>query len=224
MITADTEVLVTENSGLIWSIARRFFGRGTDPDDLYQIGCLGLIKAARDFDPEYGTKFSTYAVPKISGEIQRFLRDDGTVKVSRSVKEKSYKIARAKSELEQTLGRSPALSELSEATGYSPEELAVCENASAAVDSLQRELGQDGDGFDLANTLADFTAEDKMLEQVALRDAISKLPDKERQVIVLRYWRGLTQANAAKVMNVSQVQISRLEKRAVTILRSFLSS
>ncbi|MDR2361023.1 MAG: sigma-70 family RNA polymerase sigma factor [Oscillospiraceae bacterium] len=223
MTTADTDAIVNDNSGLVWSIARRFFGRGTDPEDLYQIGCLGLIKAARDFDPEYGTKFSTYAVPKISGEIQRFLRDDGMVKVSRSTKERAYKIARAKSELEQTLGRAPALSELAEITGYSPEEIAVCENVSATIDSLQRELGQDGDGLDLANTLADFAAEDKMIEQIALRDAVSKLPDKERQVIILRYWRGVTQANAAKVLGVSQVQVSRLEKRAVSLLRSFLS-
>ena len=212
--------LVEENSGLVWSIVRRFFGRGVDPDDLYQLGCLGLLKAIWGFDRAYGTRFSTYAVPKISGEIRRFLRDDGVVKVSRSVKEQAAKIRQARLLLEQRIGREPKMSELSAETGLSPEEIAFVETATGPADSIQRESGDDG--FTLELVLGDFGAEDKMVEHVALRAAIEKLPEREKQVIALRYYHGMTQQDSARVLHVSQVQISRLERRAVDMLRKMM--
>ena len=212
--------LIEENSGLIWSIAKRFFGRGADPDDLYQLGCVGFLKAIEGFDEQYGTCFSTYAVPKIAGEIRRFLRDDGTVKVSRSTKECSAKIKAARFALEQRIGREPTVSELSRETGLSAEEIAFAETATGPAESLQRESGEDG--FSLELILSDTGAEERMIEHVALRAAIEKLPVKERQVIVLRYYHGMTQQNCAKVMHSSQVQVSRLERRAITLLKDYL--
>ncbi len=212
--------LVEENSGLIWSIAKRFFGRGVDADDLYQLGCVGFLKAIDGFDESFGTRFSTYAVPKISGEIRRFLRDDGTVKVSRGIKEQAAQIKSAGLALEQRIGREPNISELAAETGFSPEEIAFAEVATGPAESLQRETGEDG--FTLELVLGDYTAEEKMVERVALRAAIEKLPDKERQVVALRYYHGMTQQNCAKVMHVSQVQISRLERRAFETLRELL--
>lgn len=212
--------LIEENSGLIWSIARRFFGRGVDPDDLYQLGCVGFLKAIEGFDESYGTRFSTYAVPKISGEIRRFLRDDGTVKVSRGIKEQAAQIKNARLRLEQRLGREPSVSELARETGFTPEEIAFAEMATGPAESLQREAGEDG--FTLELVLGDFSAEEKMVEHVALRSAIEKLPAREQQVVALRYYHGMTQQNCAKVLRVSQVQISRLERRAVDALREML--
>ena len=212
--------LVEENTGLIWSVARRFFGRGVEPDDLYQLGCVGFLKAIEGFDLSYGTQFSTYAVPKISGEIRRFLRDDGVVKVSRTIKEQAVKIRQARLLLEQRIGREPKMSELSAETGLSPEEIAFAETATGPADSIQRESGDDG--FTLELVLGDFGAEDKMVEHVALRAAIEKLPEREKQVIALRYYHGMTQQASARVLHVSQVQISRLERRAVEMLRTML--
>ena len=212
--------LIEENSGLIWSIAKRFFGRGVDPDDLYQLGCLGFLKAIDGFDESFGTRFSTYAVPKISGEIRRFLRDDGTVKVSRGIKEQAAQIKSARLALEQRIGREPNISELAAETGFSPEEIAFAEVATGPAESLQKENGEDG--FTLEHVLGDYMAEEKMVEHVALRAAIEKLPEKERQVVALRYYHGMTQQNCARVMHVSQVQISRLERRAVDTLREML--
>ena len=214
--------LIEENSGLIWSIARRFFGRGVDPDDLYQLGCVGFLKAIEGFDTGFGTKFSTYAVPKISGEIRRFLRDDGTVKVSRGIKEQAAQIRAARLMLEQRIGREPTVSELSRELEMSPEDIAFAETATGPAESLQKESGDDG--FTLELVLGDFTAEEKMVEHVALKAAIEKLPERERQVVALRYYHGMTQQNCAKVMRVSQVQISRLESRAVDDLRLMLES
>lgn len=212
--------LVEDNAGLIWSIARRYFGRGVDPEDLYQLGCLGFLKAIEGFDESFGTKFSTYAVPKISGEIRRFLRDDGTVKVSRGIKEQAAQLRAARVELEQRIGREPTVSELSRETGVSPEDIAFVETATGPAESLQRETGEDG--FTLELVLGDYSAEEKMVEHVALRAAIEKLPDRERQIVALRYYHGMTQQNCAKVMHVSQVQISRLERRAVEQLREWM--
>lgn len=218
---AAAERLIEENSGLIWSVARGFFGRGVDSDDLYQLGCVGFLKAIEGFDESFGTQFSTYAVPKISGEIRRFLRDDGTVKVSRSIKEQSQQIRTARRQLEQKLGREPALSELSEETGFSPEEIAFAESATGPAESLQRETGSEG--FTLEHMLCDVGAEEKMIEHVSLRYAVEKLPEKERKTVYLRYFHGMTQEAASRVMGVSQVQISRLERRAIEHLRHVLA-
>ncbi len=214
------QALVEENSGLIWSVARRFFGKGAEADDLYQLGCVGFLKAIEGFDEDYGTKFSTYAVPKISGEIRRFLRDDGAVKVSRGIKEQAAKIRQARAGLEQRIGREPTMSELSHETGISPEDIAFAETATSETHSINRESGEDG--FSLELVLGDFGAEEKMVEHVALRAAVEKLPQRERQVIALRYYHGMTQQNCARVMHVSQVQISRLERRAIELLRDNL--
>jgi len=213
--------MIVENSGLVWSIARRFFGRGVDSDDLYQIGCIGFIKAMQGFDPEFGTQFSTYAVPKISGEIRRFLRDDGSVKVSRSIKERAMQIRTTRSKLEQSMGREPTLSEISAETGIAVEDIAVAETATRETESLQKESGEDG--FTLEHVLADFTQEEKLIEYVALREAITRLPDKEQMVIKLRYYRGMTQNSVAKILKVSQVQVSRLEKRAMEQIKKHMS-
>ena len=209
--------LLEENSGLIWSVARRYFGRGAEAEDLYQLGCLGFLKAIEGFDEEFGTRFSTYAVPKIAGEIRRFLRDDGMLKVSRGVKEQAAKIHQARLALEQRLGREPSVSELTEATGFSGEEIAFAQLATGPAESIHSPCGEDG--FNLELVLGDFEAEERMLERVSLRALVEQLPERERKVIVLRYFHGLTQQSCARVLGVSQVQVSRLERRAVDALR-----
>lgn len=219
--TVATEILVTENSGLIWSVARRFVGRGTELDDLYQLGCLGFLKAVEGFDLAYGTQFSTYAVPKISGEIRRFLRDDGAVKVSRSIKEQAATIRSARSHLSSALGREPTIQEISRQTGFSPEEIALAETATAATESIQRESGEEG--FSLENVLTDTESEERMVEKIALRQAIEALPEREKMVVKLRYFHCLTQQQVAKIMSVSQVQVSRIEKKAIISLRERLA-
>lgn len=214
------ERVVTENSGLIWSVARRFMSRGVELDDLYQLGCVGFIKAVNGFDEDYGTQFSTYAVPKISGEIRRFLRDDGSIKVSRGIKERANVIRSARHSLEQKLGREPTISELSSETGIDAEDIAVAETATVATESLNRECGDDG--FTLEHVLGDYTQEERMLERVALKEAIGILAEREQQIISLRYFHGMTQDKTSKVMGVSQVQVSRLERRALLALREFM--
>lgn len=215
-----SERLVTENSGLIWSVARRFLGRGAEADDLYQLGCVGFLKAVEGFDLDFGTQFSTYAVPKIAGEIRRFLRDDGAIKVSRSIKEQAYVIHTVRSRLAVTLGREPTIMEIAEQTGMAPEEIALAENATASTESIYKQSGEDG--FSLENILSDTESEESMVERISLRQAIEKLPEREKNVIKLRYFHGLTQERASKVLGVSQVQISRIEKKALQSLQHLL--
>ena len=214
------DVLVEENSGLIWAVAKRFIGRGTEADDLYQLGCLGFLKAVEGFDLQFGTQFSTYAVPKIAGEIRRFLRDDGAVKVSRGIKEQAATIKSARNQLTNALGRDPTIQEISRQTGFTPEEIALAETATAATESIQRETGEEG--FSLEDVLTDTESEEKLVEKIALRQAIDTLPERERMVIRLRYFHALTQDRVAKVLQVSQVQVSRIEKKAVSALRELL--
>ena len=211
------EQAVRENSGLIWSIVRRYYGRGVEPDDLYQLGCLGFLKAVQGFDFSYGTCFSTYAVPKIAGEIRRFLRDDGSVKVGRSIREKAYLLYSARERLQQAGGREPTLSELSELTGMTPEEIARVEIATDVPESLQAE---NEDGLSLEGVLGTDAPEDALVERIALREAVERLPEKEKMTILLRYYRGFTQAQTARVLRVSQVQISRLERKGLLQLRA----
>lgn len=219
--SSATETLVEENAGLIWSVARRFMGRGAEPDDLYQLGSLGFLKAIEGFDLQYGTQFSTYAVPKIAGEIRRFLRDDGAVKVSRSIKEQAATIKSARSRLTAALGRDPTIQEISRQTSFSPEEIALAETATAATESIQRETGDEG--FTLENVLTDTESEDRMVEKIALRQAVDALPEREKMVINLRYFHCLTQQRVAKVMSISQVQVSRIEKKALVLLRELMA-
>lgn len=209
--------LVEENTGLIWSVVKRYPRRGVDNEDLYQLGCLGFLKAVQGFDTAYGTQFSTYAVPKIAGEIRRFLRDDGMVKVGRGVKEQALVIYRARSQLMEKLGREPALSELAEATGLTAEDIAAADLATSAVASLQAETTETG--LPLEGLLGSESPEEGMVERVALRTAIDRLPERERKLILLRYFKGLTQDKTAKILGISQVQVSRLEKKAIQFLR-----
>ncbi|MCI6055671.1 sigma-70 family RNA polymerase sigma factor [Dysosmobacter sp.] len=210
------EQAVIENNGLIWSVVRRYYGRGVDPEDLYQLGCLGFLKAVQGFDFDYGTCFSTYAVPKIAGEIRRFLRDDGTIKVGRSLREQAQTLYTVRQRLRQQLGREPALSELSDATGWTAEEIAQVDLATDAPDSLQRETA---DGLTLEGTLGTEAPEESLVERIALREAIDHLPERERMTILLRYFKGLTQDQTARILGVSQVQVSRLERRGLKRLR-----
>ena len=211
--------LLLDNSGLIWSVVRRFYGRGVEPDDLYQLGCVGFLKALEGFDFGFGTQFSTYAVPKITGEIRRFLRDDGAIKVSRTVKEQAATIKIVRQQLTAALDREPTLSEIAEKTGLTIEEIAVAETATSSAESIQKQTGEDG--FSLEDVLTKGDPEEELIERIALREAISALPQRERLVIELRYFRCMTQEQVSRVLQVSQVQISRIEKKAIQNLRKF---
>ena len=215
------EQLVTENAGLIWSVARRFLGRGAEQDDLYQLGCLGFLKAVDGFDLAFGTQFSTYAVPKIAGEIRRFLRDDGAVKVSRSIKERAAAIKSMRNHLISALGREPTIQEIADQTGLTLEEIALAESATATVESIQQTAGEEG--FTLENVLTDTESEEILLERISLRQAIEILPERESVVIRLRYFHGLTQERVSKILDVSQVQVSRIEKKALSHLRELMT-
>ena len=215
------EQAVIENNGLIWSVVRRYYGRGVDPEDLYQLGCLGFLKAVQGFDFDYGTCFSTYAVPKIAGEIRRFLRDDGMVKVGRGRKEQALLIHRARTQLTAQLGREPVLSELAQVTGLTPEDIAAADLAVASVASLQAESGENG--LSLEGMVGSESPEEGMVEKMALHTAINRLPERERKLIFLRYYKGFTQDKTAKVLGTSQVQVSRLEKKSILFLRGELS-
>lgn len=211
--------LIEENAGLVWSIARRYFGRGVDPEDLYQLGCLGFLKSIEGFDPTYGTQFSTYAVPKIAGEIRRFLRDDGSIKVSRSLKERAAQIKMVRQRLTAQWNREPTLSELSKELELTVEEIAEAETATSCTESIQKETGEDG--FSLEDVLTEGSMEERLIEHIALKEALSRLPERERTVLNLRFFHGLTQDRTAKVIGVSQVQVSRIEKKAIQALRGY---
>lgn len=214
------EQAVIENNGLIWSVVRRYYGRGVESDDLYQLGCIGFLKAVQGFDFDYGTCFSTYAVPKIAGEIRRFLRDDGTIKVGRSIREKAQMLYGLRERLRNELGREAVLSELAEVSGLSVEEIAQIDLATDTPESLQRETIE---GLTLEGTLGTEAPEEQMVERIALREAIDQLPERERMTILLRYFKGLTQEQTARIIGVSQVQVSRLERKSLKRLReSFL--
>lgn len=213
--------VLTENVGLIWSIVKRYSGCGVDTDDLYQLGCIGFIKAVKGFDLTYGTQFSTYAVPKIAGEIRRFLRDDGSVKVGRSLREKGQTLFYTRERLRHTLGREPQLSELAQETGMTVEEVAAVELANGPLESLQQETI---DGLTLESTLGTDSPEEGMVEKIALREAIDSLPEWERITILLRFFRGMTQEQAARILKVSQVQVSRLERKGLAKLREILEA
>lgn len=213
--------VLTENVGLIWSIVKRYSGCGVDTDDLYQLGCIGFIKAVKGFDLTYGTQFSTYAVPKIAGEIRRFLRDDGSVKVGRSLREKGQTLFYTRERLRHTLGREPQLSELAQETGMTVEEVAAVELANGPLESLQQETI---DGLTLESTLGTDSPEEGMVEKMALREAIDSLPERERITILLRFFRGMTQEQTARILKVSQVQVSRLERKGLAKLREILEA
>lgn len=218
---AEMERLLQENSALIWSVAHRFTGRGCELEDLYQLGCIGFVKAVQGFDTEYGTQFSTYAVPKIAGEIKRFLRDDGLIKVSRSLKENAARVFAARERFERERGRAPYVSELCDLTGLTAEEVAQTASAPAEPCSLDEPMGEEG--FSLHNLLPAAGDEEKMVEHLDLRSAIDRLEEQQRMVILLRYYKDMTQQKVAQTLGLTQVQVSRLEKRACQTLQKMLT-
>jgi RNA polymerase sporulation-specific sigma factor len=204
--------IVQKNMRLVWSVVQRFLNRGYEPDDLFQIGCIGLLKSVDKFDLSYDVKFSTYAVPMIIGEIQRFIRDDGTVKVSRSLKETGNKIRKAKDELSKRLGRVPTIVEIAGFLEIPPEDVVLAQEASRAPSSIHETVYEnDGDPITLLDQIAD--TETKWFEKIALKEAIEELDERERLIVYLRYYKDQTQSEVASRLGISQVQVSRLEKK-----------
>lgn len=207
------DIIVNRNTRLVWSVVQRFLNRGYESDDLFQIGCIGLIKSVDKFDLSYDVKFSTYAVPMIIGEIQRFLRDDGTVKVSRSLKEMANKIRKMKDELSKTLGRVPSIMELAEKLEISPEEVVFAQEASRSLTSIHETVYEnDGDPITLLDQIAD-QSQTKWFDKIALKEAVGHLNERERLIVYLRYYKDQTQSEVADRLGISQVQVSRLEKK-----------
>ncbi len=214
------EMLITQNMGLVRTLARRFIGRGVEYDDLMQIGTMGMLKAAKSFDLQMGTAFSTYAVPLIIGEIRRFLRDDGIIKVSRDIRKKGMLIMRAKEEYIKEHQQEPKLSELSELCGMTTEELVFALDAVSPVHSLQDSMGSDEDGATLEDlTPADEGEIEKMTDRLALSEAISKLDPQSQNIIRLRFYKDLSQQQTAEILGLTQVKISREEKKIFAFLR-----
>jgi RNA polymerase sporulation-specific sigma factor len=217
--TTARDTLVNSNIRLVWSVVQRFLNRGYEADDLFQIGCIGLLKAIDKFDLNFDVKFSTYAVPMIIGEIQRFLRDDGTVKVSRSLKEIAHKVRRVKDELSKGLGRLPTVREIAEALGITPEEVIYAQEANRAPSSIHETVFEnDGDPITLMDQIAD-KDEDKWFDKIALKEAIGKLSEREQLIVYLRYYKDQTQSEVAERLGISQVQVSRLEKKILRLMK-----
>ncbi len=216
--------LVLDNMGLIWSIVRRFQGRGSEMEDLFQIGSIGLLKAIDKFDLSYEVRFSTYAVPMITGEIKRFLRDDGMIKVSRSLKEMGIKARAAREALTYSLGREPTVEEIAQKIGASKEEVAASMEAGAEVESLYKSVQkQEESGLCLMDKIEDQNQDhEKLLNHMVLEELIEQLGDKEKEIILRRYYENQTQTEIAKALNISQVQVSRLEKRILRQMREKL--
>lgn len=212
------DAFIENNLGLVHSICKRFCGRGIEYDDLYQAGCMGLVKAADGFDSNRGLMFSTYAVPVIMGEVRRLFRDGGAVKVSRSVKELGLKINREKQILEQKLCREPTVAEIAAQLGVSSEE--VTEAVCAAQNTVS--LTYDGDDGVRETDLPTVSTEDEISDRLVLEEAFTKLNEKERMIMECRYYRYMTQSNTAKVLNMTQVQVSRAEKKILIKLRGLL--
>lgn len=220
---AARDQLVEDNMGLIWSVVKKFTGRGADADDLFQIGAMGLIKAIQKFDLAYDVRFSTYAVPMIMGEIKRFLRDDGPVKVSRSVKELAVK-ARTMSELiQKQTGEAPTIGQLAESLGVDTEEIVFAMEAACPPESLY--AGEEDDDISplIDRTHAQAQGEGEIVNRLALGEVLETLPARERQLIILRYFKDRTQAQVAELLGISQVQVSRLEKKVLSLLRGQLA-
>lgn len=216
--------LVEENTGLVWCIVKRFYNRGAEAEDLFQIGSIGLLKAIDKFDLSYDVKFSTYAVPMISGEIKRFLRDDGMIKVSRSLKELAYKAFNCQEEFRRKWNREPSLTEIAQQLNVDKEELAAAMEASSEVESLHKTIYQkDGHEIALMDKLEEQeTGEDKVLDHMLLGELLKELSGEERKLIYLRYFANQTQSEVGKILGVSQVQVSRLEKKILRRMREKL--
>jgi len=214
-----------ENLGLVWSVVRRFAGRGHDLEDLYQIGCIGLLKCIDKFELSYDVKFSTYAVPMIMGEIKRFLRDDGMVKVSRSLKETACKVYAARERLVNERGIEPTLEELASCLEIDKEDIVVAMEASSEVESIYKTIYQnDGNSIYLIDKLISEEDESqKAVNQLALKELMAELEEKERQIIVMRYFEDKTQTEIAQIVGISQVQVSRIEKKVLLKMRELMN-
>jgi len=211
--------LVSSNIRLVWSVVQRFMNRGYEPEDLFQIGCIGLLKSVDKFDLSYDVKFSTYAVPMIIGEIQRFLRDDGTIKVSRSLKETANKVRKMKDELSKTMGRLPTISEVAERLGITPEDVIFAQEANKPPTSIHETVFEnDGDPITLMDQIAD-ESQENWFDKMALAEAIEGLSERERTIVYLRYYRDKTQSEVASRLGISQVQVSRLEKKILKLIK-----
>lgn len=216
------EVLIEQNLGLVHHIVRRFMGRGFELEDLFQIGVIGLIKAIDKFNDSYDVKFSTYAVPLITGEIKRFIRDDGMVKVSRTIKENGVKVKYARERLHSRLGREPVLSEVAEETSLTVEEVMLAVEANVQVESIYKSVYQnDGNEIYMIDQLADEGKDEQesLLNHLVVRQLIGSLPENEQKLIILRYYQDKTQTEVARIMGISQVQVSRLEKKILLGMR-----
>ena len=224
---AAKEKIVSDNTGLVWSIARRFTNRGYDLEELYQIGCIGLLKACDRFESRYGVQFSTYAVPLISGEIKRFLRDNGAIKVSRILKQNGYQISKAKEALLHKYGREATLDELAEYTGICVEDIVMATEANREVESIQQtRCGKDGTQVSLVDRLVDEAesevAAENIMNRILVGQAMEKLDEMEQELIRLRFFEDKTQTEVAGVLGISQVQVSRLEKKILVRMRQNL--
>ncbi len=213
------EYVVNNNMGLVWSIVRKFLNRGTDAEDLFQIGCIGLIKAIEKFDISFDVRFSTYAVPMIMGEIKRHLRDDGIIKVSRSLKELSIKAKAVMDRLSKELCREPTVKEVAEHLQVSVEELVMSLDATIMPESINAKIGDDGK--ELETILGyDVDMEQTVVNRIAIKEALSHLTNRERQIIILRYFKDKTQSQIAAQLGISQVQVSRIEKKVLSQMRN----
>ena len=225
---AAKEKIVSDNTGLVWSIARRFVNRGYDLEELYQIGCIGLLKACDRFESRYGVQFSTYAVPLIAGEIKRFLRDNGAIKVSRILKQNGYQISKAKEALLHKYGREATLDELADYTGLCVEDIVMATEANREVESIQQTIcGKDGTQVSLVERLVDEAqsevAAENIMNRILVGQAMEKLGEMEQELIRLRFFEDRTQTEVAKVLGISQVQVSRLEKKILIQMRQNLN-
>ncbi|AQR79377.1 RNA polymerase sporulation sigma factor SigF [Paenibacillus larvae] len=218
--TIARDTLVNCNIRLVWSVVQRFLNRGYEADDLFQIGCIGLLKSVDKFNLSYEVKFSTYAVPMIIGEIQRFLRDDGTLKVSRSLKELANKVRKTKDELSKNLERLPTLKEVANALGITPEEVVFAQEANKPLSSIHETVFEnDWDPITLMDQIAD-DSQEKWFDKLALNEAIEGLSERERLIVYLRYFKDQTQSEVANRLGISQVQVSRLEKKILQSIRN----
>lgn len=217
------DILVEKNIRLVWSVVQRFINRGYDSDDLFQIGSIGLIKSIDKFDLSYDVRFSTYAVPMIIGEIQRFIRDDGSVKVSRSLKETGNKIRRKRDELTKQYGRSPTVKEIADALEILPEEVVHAQEAAKSPQSIYETVFEnDGDPITLMDQIAD--QDSKWFDKLSLQEAIRTLSERERLIVYLRYYKDQTQTEVADRLGISQVQVSRLEKKILEDMKKNMDS
>lgn len=214
------DTIVEKNMRLVWSVVQRFLNRGYEADDLFQIGSIGLLKSVDKFDLSYDVRFSTYAVPMIIGEIQRFIRDDGTVKVSRSLKETGNKVRKAKDELSKSLGRTPTINEVAQYLEVAVEDVIMAQDAVRAPQSIHETVYEnDGDPITLLDQISDH-AESKWFDKIALKDIMDKLDERERLIVYLRYFKDQTQSEVAERLAISQVQVSRLEKKILLFMKN----